>query len=75
MAKTLSDLEKRIAERSAELRTVLQSSQKSLGNIKKIFELAGEEGIKDDSLDRLVNAMQQAVSIVEDAVNQPLPKK
>jgi hypothetical protein len=75
MAKTLSDLEKRIAERSAELRTVLQSSQKSLGNIKKIFELASEEGIQDQSLDRLVNAMQEAVTLVENAVNQPLPKK
>jgi hypothetical protein len=75
MAKTLSDLEKRIAERSAELRTVLQSSQKSLVNIKKIVELAGEEGIKDDSFERLINAMQQAVTLVENAVNEPLTKK
>jgi len=75
MAKTLSDLEKRIAERSAELRTVLASSKKSLANIKQISELAKVEGIEDSSMDRMILGMEKALNVLEETINEPITKK
>ena len=75
MAKTLSDLEKRIAERSAELRTVLATSKKSLANIKQISDLAKLEGIEDAGMDRVVSGMEKALNVLEESLNEPITKK
>lgn len=76
MAKNaLSDIEKRVAERSEELRSVLQTSKKTLDNIKKISSIAKEEGIESGDIDRIVDAMESAVGIMLDATRVDVTKK
>jgi len=79
MATTESPLERRIRERSEELRSVLTGRKLDLVKIKEGMAKLGEAGIVDESTNKLVDAVITAVDTVLGAVTvnpqPPVSKK
>lgn len=73
MAKTETAIEKRIRERSEELRSVLIARRGDLAKMQEGTAAFRAAGIEDSTIDRLLTAMQQSVDVILKAVEAPPP--
>jgi hypothetical protein len=73
VAKTETAIEKRIRERSEELRSVLIARRGDLAKMQEGTAAFRAAGIEDSTIDRLLTAMQQSVDVILKAVVSPPP--
>ena len=78
MAKELTDVEKRVRERSLEMKASLTARRADVEKLRESARLAGEAGVDVGPMSRLLDAALESVDVmlraVEPETEKPKPK-